>query len=799
MKRSHALLLLIFALALVLRTWHLGEVPPGFNQDEAANAFDPLSLWHTGETFTGDRWPLFFDMYGDYNEGLYYYLNLPFYVVLGNDPASARLPIALVGALAVFALYFLVRQAEGRGTALLAALLLAVSPWAILASRITLREMLLPVAWMLGLAYFLRGIQEKRTLAPATFWLALSFYTYTPVRLFVPFMLVVLAVLYRRELFAGRRRGETGRIGPIGPIGRGFESLLLNAGGFLVLMAPFLYWLAFRTSDLLARASAVDIFEPGKPLSAAWLEFARNWLRHYDPRYLFLHGGDEPLFSLPGWGLLFSWTAPFVLLGLLQALWRRRRWDVILLAWMLTYPIADAFTVYAPHPQRAIAGVGLYEILAAQGLVLAFGWLSQRRKLAGALAALLALIAIVQLARFTRQYFGPYPLQYERRYYGGLERIFNSPQLEWDHGVVVSQAMHRGPMQLFYHRKLWGPQKMGEDARNFPMLMRPERARFTPPVHFTWGCFAFGEPFLLDYPGALYVLRCDERGLLPALEIARDHRGVAAWAIVADADLHAHAPWMRDGSPALQLLDVELSRTHAHVGESLAIRYRLARLGESSEPLTWATHFFSGKTLWPHDVAFDAKDVAVGNAFAVTLETAVPEYAQPGEYRVFAGPYRRADGARLVDASGADFHAVGAITVESGSPEPTRTLVWERAGRVRLQMSPLELPLEGVKPGQRVVLTGDMECPAPLEDPVVLTVSFFTAGAEWDAELSLPRGSRGRQAVEVVSRVPRDARKAEYAVHVGLYDPARDTMLLLRDGRTRVDLGRMYVMGQEGE
>jgi len=54
MKRSHLLLLLVLALALGLRLWNLGAVPPGFNQDEAANAFDPLSLWHTGHTYSDD-------------------------------------------------------------------------------------------------------------------------------------------------------------------------------------------------------------------------------------------------------------------------------------------------------------------------------------------------------------------------------------------------------------------------------------------------------------------------------------------------------------------------------------------------------------------------------------------------------------------------------------------------------------------------------------------------------------------------------------------------------------------------
>ncbi|MBE7561041.1 hypothetical protein HS125_19675 [bacterium] len=571
--------------------------------------------------------------------------------------------------------------------------------------------------------------------------------------------------------------------------------------------------MAFRTHDLLARASAVDVFEPGRPFVSSLAEFIVNWVRHYDPRYLFFSGGDEPLFTLPGWGILFAWTAPFVLIGFLHVCRRRNARDGVLLSWMLFYPVADALTVFAPHPQRAIAGVGLYEILAARGLVLAFGFLRRRRpRWAPAAAMLVVLAAGWQLSAWAREYFGPYRLEYARRCYYGLDRVFKSSYLEGEETVVVTQRIHRGPMQVFYHRNLWGPwRERAEERPLTPALSLRERGeerqqaaalqntRYAAPTHDRWGRFAFGEPFLLDYPGAVYVLHSEERGLLPALDVIRDPRGAVLWAIVSDEALHAHAPWLADGSPVLQLLDVELSRTHARVGESLAVRYRLALVGECSEPLAWATHFFSGETLWPHNVTMELEHVPLGKSFDVVVETVVPEYAGPGEYRIFAGPYRAADEARLRDAWGADFHAVGRLTIAAGTPAGDGKYAWEREGRALLEMTPPSLPERRLARGERFVLRSEIECPEALDDPVELVVSFFTHGGQWDERRWLARGRHGREMIEIATRVPGNARAGPYSVHVGLYDPARERMLLSRDGLRRLETGRMHVAGRRRE
>ena len=127
----------IVALAGLLRLVALDAVPPGINHDEAERAVDAWCILHTGRDFHGQAWPIFFRAYGqaDYPPGHYIYALVPFQALFGTSPVTTRLPAAILGTLNVWWLYALVRRLASRRVALLAALLLAISPWHVLLSR----------------------------------------------------------------------------------------------------------------------------------------------------------------------------------------------------------------------------------------------------------------------------------------------------------------------------------------------------------------------------------------------------------------------------------------------------------------------------------------------------------------------------------------------------------------------------------------------------------------------------------------------------------------------------------------
>ena len=134
--------LAIVCLAGVLRLIWLTSVPNGLFCDEASTGYDAFSLLHTGRDQYGEFMPLFARSVGDYNESLYRFLSVPFVALFGLEVFAVRLPAAIAGIATVAALYALGRRWFDSTTGLVAAALLAVSPWHLALSRVAFRSIL---------------------------------------------------------------------------------------------------------------------------------------------------------------------------------------------------------------------------------------------------------------------------------------------------------------------------------------------------------------------------------------------------------------------------------------------------------------------------------------------------------------------------------------------------------------------------------------------------------------------------------------------------------------------------------
>src|SRR3990172_1444734 len=83
-KRINFLLLLIFFLGFVLRFWNLGNIPSGFDADEAAFGYNSYSILKTGADEYGKILPLTLKSFGEYKPALYSYLAIPFVYFFGS-------------------------------------------------------------------------------------------------------------------------------------------------------------------------------------------------------------------------------------------------------------------------------------------------------------------------------------------------------------------------------------------------------------------------------------------------------------------------------------------------------------------------------------------------------------------------------------------------------------------------------------------------------------------------------------------------------------------------------------------
>ena len=144
----------------------------GFRPDAASYGYNGYSFLLTGRDRFGETLPLFTDNFGD-----------------------------LIATATVYVLYLLGSAVAGRGTGLLAALLLASSPWHVQISRYAERSPLLALCFCLGLLFLWRWREHGgRDLVWSALCFGLCFYTYAAARVFAPLFVAGVVLLYHREL-----------------------------------------------------------------------------------------------------------------------------------------------------------------------------------------------------------------------------------------------------------------------------------------------------------------------------------------------------------------------------------------------------------------------------------------------------------------------------------------------------------------------------------------------------------------------------------------------------------------------
>ena len=198
---ENALFLGLICVGAAVRLVWLGDVPMGLNQDEASIGYEAWALLEHGIDRHGYRYPVHFVAWGSGMNALYAYLAMPFIQFLGLNVLAVRLPQALLGVAALFAMYDVGRRLVDRRFALCALFVLAISPWHIMLSRWGLEANILPVIVLFAFALVLRGLERPRWLVPAFVVLALALYAYGTAYVFVPlFALGILVYGWRRHV-----------------------------------------------------------------------------------------------------------------------------------------------------------------------------------------------------------------------------------------------------------------------------------------------------------------------------------------------------------------------------------------------------------------------------------------------------------------------------------------------------------------------------------------------------------------------------------------------------------------------
>ncbi len=462
------ILVFILLLAAGLRFYRLGLVPPSPNWDEVALGYNAHSLYQTGMDEYGARWPLILRSFDDYKPALYSYLAILPVRLFGLNVFAVRFVAAFLGSLAIWLIYLLVKEVftalkQKETLALLAAFLLAISPWHLQFSRISFESNIGVFFNILLVWLFLKGLKKPIWLPVSAALAAINIYVYQAEKVFTPLLFLSLIIIFLKQLIRLPKKYLVGAV---------------LIGGLLLI--PFAYS-TFTTPEIFLRAKGTSISADqtqflgptvkrlevdrqkgdylGLVLDNRRLEYAKafvgGYLSHFNLNWLFLTG-DQPRHHAPGMGLMYLWELPFLLWGIYSLVFKKEinlKSKLIILAWFLIAPLPAAFTTGVPHAVRTMRFLPVLQIFTALGLLSFFGFLEKQKLLVKrGLIIALAGFAIFNFAYFLNQYFVQQNYFYSQYWqYGYKQAVEKAENLKADYEqIVVSNQPHLDQSYMFF-------------------------------------------------------------------------------------------------------------------------------------------------------------------------------------------------------------------------------------------------------------------------------------------------------------------------------------------------------------
>ncbi len=337
---------MIGSILLVGVIWRLPYfAPASLNWDEVSLGYNAYSIQRTGADEWGIKLPAIFRAFGDYKLPVYVYMT----TLWSQYP---RVTSIVAGSLTMLISYLLARKLFDKEAGLVTLLLVSLSPWTVMLSRLALEANLAILFISLGMLCLV----SKKHLWSIIFF-GISVWTYNSTRIFVPLFLFGYWLIYRFKLDK--------------------KTLIIGGLLFLPMMIQLLSTmgqaryqkLSLIDDGAIAKINELQTTKPGGRLiynKATYFvaTFAKNYISYLSPNFLFINGGDHYQFSVQNYGLLYLICLPFFYIGLIKVFNNK-----LLLLWILLAPVAGSITRDSPHTLRAITMLPLPMIITALGVV----------------------------------------------------------------------------------------------------------------------------------------------------------------------------------------------------------------------------------------------------------------------------------------------------------------------------------------------------------------------------------------------------------------------------------------------
>ena len=355
---------ILFSLLLFLtRFFRLDTAPKGIHIDEASFFINTISIVETGKDEDNLPYPLWFSSVIDSKPAIYSYIQLPFIRFFGISVLNFRLPAAILGTFSLLLFFVLLRKMTTSAIATTATILLAISPWHIMISRVTHEVILSFVFAGIAVLSYIKLIQTRQQLKQVFCWFLLfivscilGMYTYHSLKVFLPALFIGWSILeHSRFRFFSKQKTFIVRhfflvtsvilvaIGITFFIPQSLERF--NSIGFLHEQAPQL--IAEEQVRRGTGASPLWMLRMfyNKVVTQSMAVF-QTYTQHFSLDFWFFSGGHPKRYAVPFHGLFYLVELALLPIGIFIGLHQKklRSASMYLIWWWLVAPITSALT-----------------------------------------------------------------------------------------------------------------------------------------------------------------------------------------------------------------------------------------------------------------------------------------------------------------------------------------------------------------------------------------------------------------------------------------------------------------------
>lgn len=401
-KGNNIKIFIVLLLAFMLRVWNLDSNPPHLSPDEASLGYNAYSILKTGRDEYGELLPMVFKSFGDYKPGFYVYLTIPFVAVLGLNEWSVRLPSAIAGVLAVWFLYLIIKEFDQlrllrintqinadsfsrspvtvhQPLSLVAAFLLAISPWHIHLSRGAWEVNVSLTLTLAGILFFLKSFKFPMYLIISSFFFSLTFITYQGAKLSTAIVILTFLIIFIKDIKVFLSKNwKIAVTSFVLALIISFPAILsFNKGrtGRLTVFSIFSYprpkeYLETFLSKAGEKVGDMDYYL----FHSEALNFKRGilgrYFNHFSGRFLFFEGDyQNPKHSSPNHGMLQLFDIVLIPIGLISLIRHKGRMTAFILLWLLLSPLPAVLTRDQVQAVRAYNMVIPLTIISAFGVI----------------------------------------------------------------------------------------------------------------------------------------------------------------------------------------------------------------------------------------------------------------------------------------------------------------------------------------------------------------------------------------------------------------------------------------------